>query len=336
MESFYKPPKPKKKRLKASLDMTVAPSLTVLSNSSIYGIMWGGNVWINDKNTIRLLTDNGCYGNSVMSRHSLSTDQNVSKDNGGCGVTEEEPVNTSLLKESESCSSDPRSDNDYNIITRGSPPNKKPKLCNNDEMDGFLNDIMLNTASYHILYQEEAFHLIHKSCLIVKNVNGIILSIKDIWRKMVEYDEKFVVKYPAYEYFRNEGWVPKCGTKFGVDYLLYERGPMYNHSSYGVTVIEEDITNNGKIQASDYDTGKDGCQRDTQTDSKKMQKTWHDVLGTGRVNEGAKKELVVCCVSNKDKQLHKEGDWLTNSDVTVNTGVKCVVVKRWLVEKDRI
>ncbi|CAJ0868179.1 13528_t:CDS:2, partial [Entrophospora sp. SA101] len=36
--------------------------------------------------------------------------------------------------------------------------------------------------------------------------------------------------YVAYHYFRSLGWVVRCGMKFGVDYVLYEKGPPFKHS----------------------------------------------------------------------------------------------------------
>ena len=317
MESFYKTPNPKKKKLKSSLDLTTVPSLTALCGSPHYGILWGGNVWINDHHTITLLTDNGCYGNSVMNRHSTNQDSRLSL----CEEKEETGRECDVIKE------------DQPFIDKGEvpdrePPNKKPKLCNNEEIDGgFYNDIILNSRSYHTLFQEEAFYLIQKSCLSIKNINGEILTIRDIWRKMMEYDDMFIVKYPAYEYFRDKGWVPKCGTKFGVDYLLYEKGPMYNHSSYSVIMCQE------HTQSEPTATGSDDTIQDGRPSTGYL--TWQDVIAAGRVNEGAKKEIVICYINNIDEQLYKDGNWLTNSDITINVEVKCIVTKRWLIEKDR-
>ena len=42
-------------------------------------------------------------------------------------------------------------------------------------------------------------------------------------------DDEFLMNYVAYHHFRSLGWVPRAGIKFGVDWLLYNRGPVFDH-----------------------------------------------------------------------------------------------------------
>ena len=44
------------------------------------------------------------------------------------------------------------------------------------------------------------------------------------------FDNPFLVHYAAYHYYRALGWVVKGGIKFCVDYLLYKRGPVFQHA----------------------------------------------------------------------------------------------------------
>jgi tRNA-splicing endonuclease subunit Sen2 len=50
-------------------------------------------------------------------------------------------------------------------------------------------------------------------------------------------DDDFLVHYAVYHHFRSLGWVPRPGIKFGVDWLLYARGPVFDHAEYGLIVI---------------------------------------------------------------------------------------------------
>ncbi|KAL2020582.1 hypothetical protein VTK56DRAFT_8170 [Thermocarpiscus australiensis] len=50
-------------------------------------------------------------------------------------------------------------------------------------------------------------------------------------------DDPFLVHYAVYHHFRSLGWVPRHGIKFGVDWLLYQRGPVFDHSEFGVVVM---------------------------------------------------------------------------------------------------
>lgn len=50
-------------------------------------------------------------------------------------------------------------------------------------------------------------------------------------------DDGFLVHYAVYHHFRSLGWVPRAGIKFGVDWLLYTRGPVFDHAEFGLMVI---------------------------------------------------------------------------------------------------
>lgn len=43
-------------------------------------------------------------------------------------------------------------------------------------------------------------------------------------------DNPFIVNYVAYHHYRSLGWTVKSGVKFCVDYLLYKRGPVFDHA----------------------------------------------------------------------------------------------------------
>ncbi|KAK3359641.1 hypothetical protein B0T25DRAFT_495275 [Lasiosphaeria hispida] len=49
--------------------------------------------------------------------------------------------------------------------------------------------------------------------------------------------DPFLVDYAVYHHFRSLGWVPRHGMKFGVDFILYQRGPVFDHSEFGVMVM---------------------------------------------------------------------------------------------------
>lgn len=45
-------------------------------------------------------------------------------------------------------------------------------------------------------------------------------------------DNPFIINYVVYHHYKSLGWVIKSGIKFCVDYLLYKRGPVFNHAEY--------------------------------------------------------------------------------------------------------
>ena len=70
-------------------------------------------------------------------------------------------------------------------------------------------------------------HFIHasKSPLDISGITGI------------QPDNPFVLKYVVYHHFRSLGWVVRPGVKFAVDYLLYNRGPVFAHAEFAVMII---------------------------------------------------------------------------------------------------
>lgn len=50
-------------------------------------------------------------------------------------------------------------------------------------------------------------------------------------------DDPFLVSYVVYHHFRSLGWVVRPGVKFAVDYLLYNRGPVFSHAEFAVVIL---------------------------------------------------------------------------------------------------
>ncbi|KAF2860046.1 hypothetical protein K470DRAFT_218084 [Piedraia hortae CBS 480.64] len=50
-------------------------------------------------------------------------------------------------------------------------------------------------------------------------------------------DAPFLLNYVTYHHFRSLGWVVRPGVKFAVDYLLYNRGPVFSHAEFACIII---------------------------------------------------------------------------------------------------
>lgn len=50
-------------------------------------------------------------------------------------------------------------------------------------------------------------------------------------------DDTFLLHYIVYHHFRSLGWVVRDGIKFAVDYLLYQKGPVFTHATFAIMVI---------------------------------------------------------------------------------------------------
>ncbi|KAJ6496806.1 hypothetical protein DFH09DRAFT_342926 [Mycena vulgaris] len=102
----------------------------------------------------------------------------------------------------------------------------------------------------------EAFFLLwNLDCLTVADPHtNKLLSIQQIWiafqaayltpqlfvspkpTPVLQLDNPFLINYIVYHHYRSLGWVVRGGIKFCVDYMLYKRGPVFNHAEFSVVV----------------------------------------------------------------------------------------------------
>ena len=79
---------------------------------------------------------------------------------------------------------------------------------------------------------EEATYLsVELDVLQVLTLDKRLVNTKTLWLLFWGINGCFVEQYTAYQYYRNKGWVPKSGLKFGVDFLLYKDCLLYTSPS---------------------------------------------------------------------------------------------------------
>lgn len=54
---------------------------------------------------------------------------------------------------------------------------------------------------------------------------------------LVRPDDPFLLKYVVYHHYRSRGWVVRDGVKFSVDYMIYNRGPVFSHAEFAVQIV---------------------------------------------------------------------------------------------------
>lgn len=102
------------------------------------------------------------------------------------------------------------------------------------------------------LTTEEAFFLVYGLGILEireHNASEIIptASLFSIFRQQsyfpprpaldLQPDDPFLLSYAVYHHFRSLGWVVRPGIKFAVDYLLYNRGPVFSHAEFAVIIL---------------------------------------------------------------------------------------------------
>ncbi|SCV04458.1 LAMI_0H16292g1_1 [Lachancea mirantina] len=120
--------------------------------------------------------------------------------------------------------------------------------------------------------------------------------------------ESLATKYVAYHHYRSRGWCVRSGVKFGCDFLLYRRGPPFQHAEFAVMVLNADET-------LDY----------TQYSS------------TARVVGGARKSFVVCYVERQVSERQILQFWQNHNYASAFSSFKIgeVTYRRWVPGKNR-
>lgn len=135
-------------------------------------------------------------------------------------------------------------------------------------------------------------------------------------------DNAFLLSYVAYHHFRSLGWVVRGGTKFGTDYLLYNRGPVFSHAEFGVMIMPS--------YSHEYwqtEEGKAGR-------SIKEQKDWWWLHCVNRVQSQVKKSLVLCYIEVPPP--FGRGEDITDvTELLKEYKVREFVIRRWLMNRSR-
>ncbi|KAI2613341.1 hypothetical protein GGR54DRAFT_615444 [Hypoxylon sp. NC1633] len=178
------------------------------------------------------------------------------------------------------------------------------------------------------LCPEEAFYLIFAigALLVINPATGRPFCAPDLFTlfrqtsyippKMTDLrpDDPFLMHYAVYHHFRSLGWVARPGVKFGVDWLLYNRGPVFSHAEFAVIVLPAytDSWWKGRGQ-------------------QPPRRSWHWLHTVNRVQSTALKTLVLAYVDIPPPF----DEALSASEILTRYSVREFIVKRWLSNRNR-
>jgi tRNA-splicing endonuclease subunit Sen2 len=140
----------------------------------------------------------------------------------------------------------------------------------------------------------------------------------------VSPDDPFILSYVVYHYFRSLGWVVRGGTKFSVDYLLYNRGPVFSHAEFAIVILP-----------SYSDPYWESDQRLKVYVAGKQNRSWSWLHCINRVNSQVKKTLVLVYVDIPRPLSKHEDNTLGIDSILKKYKVREMVVKRWLSNRTR-
>lgn len=132
-------------------------------------------------------------------------------------------------------------------------------------------------------------------------------------------NDPFLVNYAVYHHFRSLGWVPRHGIKFGVDWILYQRGPVFDHSEFGIMVMP---------------AFSDPAWKEHQHEAPK--RSWSWLMGVNRVLSHVLKSLVLVYVDIPSPETF--GEAMQNGGIAAalkKYTIREVMVRRFSVNRNR-
>ena len=137
-------------------------------------------------------------------------------------------------------------------------------------------------------------------------------------------DDPFMLNYVVYHHFRSLGWVVRGGVKFAVDFMLYNRGPVFSHAEFAVVILPSysDPYWSSDVFLQNYVKGKE-------------KRTWAWFHCINRVITQVRKTLVLVYV-DIPKPLDDGAEKKIGIDgVLGQYKVREVVMQRWLSNRQR-
>ncbi|KAL8767917.1 MAG: hypothetical protein Q9209_005705 [Squamulea sp. 1 TL-2023] len=143
-------------------------------------------------------------------------------------------------------------------------------------------------------------------------------------------DDPFLLSYVVYHHFRSLGWVVRPGIKFGVDHLLYNRGPVFTHAEFAVIVLPS-YTDAYWSSAAELQA----------IVNKKGKKSWWWLHCVNRVQAQVKKTLVVAYVevpppiSDHEGVINETGNVVDIGRFLERYRVRELILKRWALNRNK-
>ncbi|KAL8686806.1 MAG: hypothetical protein Q9218_006854 [Villophora microphyllina] len=143
-------------------------------------------------------------------------------------------------------------------------------------------------------------------------------------------DDPFILSYVVYHHFRSLGWVVRPGIKFAVDFLLYNRGPVFSHAEFAVIILP--------AYSHPYWASTSALQAEVQ---RKQKKSWWWIHCVNRVQTQVRKTLVIAFVE-VPPPADAGGQILSDNGEVKHIGrflkryrVRELIIKRWTPNRSR-
>lgn len=146
--------------------------------------------------------------------------------------------------------------------------------------------------------------------------------------------QSFMIGYAVYHHYRSLGWTVKSGIKFGVDWLLYKRGPVFSHAEFSIVVVPTPIIATSNPSPSLSATSSlDPSARQAGVDTAVHRRPWWWVHTLTRVNGQVKKTVILAYVTYDPARTEFRGP--LEDEIRRGFFVRECSLRRWIPSRNR-
>ncbi|ORY84920.1 hypothetical protein BCR37DRAFT_254762 [Protomyces lactucae-debilis] len=172
-----------------------------------------------------------------------------------------------------------------------------------------LHEAIFLAVALDTLDIQDDDHFIDKASLLPILIQIALPNQSQV--KQVPASEPFLLRYAAYHHYRAHGWTVKPGIKFGIDWILYDRGPVFSHADYSIVVVPDPI------------------HADVQEDTR----PWWWLHAVNRVNAQVKKTVILCYITFDASRPVRLDQGLKS--ILQRYTIREVSIKRWNAGRNR-
>ncbi|TQS34784.1 hypothetical protein Golomagni_04821 [Golovinomyces magnicellulatus] len=225
---------------------------------------------------------------------------------------------------------------DQNIRTTLDSPDTK----NGNVLKAEKDDLIAIKDEEHLqLTLEEAFFLSYAlGCLnVLDPVTGSPITNRKLFKlcrqlssfppitdQLSYSDDRFMTNYAVYHHYRSLGWVVRSGIKFSVDYMLYNRGPVFSHAEFSVLILPS--------YSDPYWNSTDAL---FEYSRRKQHRSWAWMSCINRVISQVKKTLVLCYVDIPRPLTSDEEDSMDPNTKLARYKIREFIISRFLTNRMR-
>ncbi|XP_014090985.2 tRNA-splicing endonuclease subunit Sen2 [Bactrocera oleae] len=123
---------------------------------------------------------------------------------------------------------------------KGSKSRGAPKLVTKGTID--------DTESLSLELEESAFLAYFVGVLCIHDIQCNEMQYREFLEAARNVNPNFLECFGSYLYLKSKGWIIKSGIKFGGNFLIYKKGPRFNHASFIIFVHPKSDTKDFSIK----------------------------------------------------------------------------------------